>query len=716
MKKELGFRIKILSAFVGVVFLLFTTKLVQYQIIEGQEHYESSNTSVIFEQTLSASRGDIVDKYGTPFASSQVVFNVTLNRAYLKGEQLNQMIIKALDILEENSEEINDILPLTKDYPYSFVEGRDTEVEWVRKTLELNIYATENDIIEKLAERYDLQDIPREMWRRVGGIRYTMEREGYSLSTPFTIAKDVGEKTVAVITENSRQLSGIEIYDTSKRYYEDGEILPHILGTVGIIWAEEYAELKDQGYKMTDTIGKSGLEKLYESYLKGVDGSVQIERNMYGEITNKQILDPPNEGNTVKLTIDYQLQKKLGELLEYQMGVLHQKETMWGKEAEGISAVVIDTKTGGIIATASYPDYDLTKYNANYSEYANDPTNPLFNRVTQGVYRPGSVFKCAVAVAALQEGLIEEDTKYTCTGRYMYYAPSYTPSCANGTAHGTINVKEALKVSCNCFFFDLGRQLGIEKLNEIANQMGMGVKTGLEISERTGVISNPSYTERLGGTWQVGNVIQAAIGQLDTATTPVQLATYAATIANDGKRLNTHIVDSIVSMDGETVYRTPVTVLSELPDKNDSYEIVERGMLMASQQGAASRYLSDLPYGVASKTGTAQVAGGMYNATMMAYGPVENPEIAVAIVAEKAGNGYYLAETVRGIFEEYYHLKEIRQNPEWRDILETEAMEDVVNTVESVTENNTGDLSEQHYNQQGINQQYETEVQTDIIQ
>ena len=674
MKKVLNSRIKILSAFISLVFLLFVVKLVQYQIIEGEEHFESSNTSVVFEQSLAASRGDIVDAYGTPFASSQVVFNVTLNRAYLQGDQLNQMIMKALEILETNGEEVNDILPLTKDAPYTFIKEKQTEIEWVRKTLELNIYATENDVIEKLGERYDLQDVPKELWRKVGGVRYTMEREGYSLSTPFTIAEGVGEKTVAVISENSRQLSGIEIYDTSERYYDNGELLPHILGTVGIIWAEEYAELKDQGYKMTDILGKSGLEKLYESYLKGVDGTVQIERNMYGEITDKQVVDPPQEGNTIKLTIDYQLQQKLTEILEHQMEVLHQKETLWGKEAEGISAVVIDVKTGGILAAANYPNYDLTKYSSNYTEYASDPNNPLFNRVTQGLYRPGSVFKCAVALAALQEGIIEEETKYTCTGKYMYYSPSYEPSCANNTAHGTINVKQALQVSCNCFFFDLGRQLGIDKLNEIANQMGMGVKTGLEISEKTGVISNPEYTESLGGTWQVGNVIQAAIGQLDTAITPVQLATYAATIANEGKRLNTHIVDSILSMDGETVYSTPITVLSELPDKNDSYGIVERGMLMASQQGAASIYLSKLPYGVASKTGTAQVAGGYYNATMMAYGPVEEPEIAIAIIAEKAGNGYYLAESVKGIFEEYYKLKELRQDDDWRNKLDDEGI------------------------------------------
>jgi len=608
LKKVLESRIKILAAVIMAVFLIFAIKLAQYQIIEGEKHFESSNTSVVFEQTLTASRGDIVDAYGTPLASSQLVFNVTLNRAYLQSGQLNQRIIEALNILEENNEDINDILPLEKESPYNFIEEKISEIDWVRRTLELNVYATENDVLEKLAERYSLEDIPRDLWRKVGGIRYTMEREGYSLSTPFTIATDVSEKTVAVITENSRQLSGIEIYDTSKRYYEDGTILPHLLGTVGVIWAEEYEELKNEGYGMTDTLGKSGLEKLYESYLKGIDGSVQIERNMYGEITGKQIINPPKEGNTVKLTIDYQLQEELNKILVHQMDVLHQKTSLWGKEADGISAVVIDVKTGGILATANYPSYDLNMYTSNYSEYAADEDNPLFNRAVQGVYRPGSVFKCSVALAALQDGIIDEDYKYTCSGVYTYYAPSYMPSCANGKAHGTIDVKTALQVSCNCFFFEVGRQLGIERLNEIANSMGMGVKTGLEVSERTGVVSNPEYTESLGGTWHVGNVIQAAIGQLDTALTTVQLATYAATIANEGERLNTHIVDSIVSVDGEVVYETPINVLSELPDKNDSYRIVEEGMLMASTEGSASEFLKSLPFGVASKTGTAQTS------------------------------------------------------------------------------------------------------------
>ena len=685
MKKVLTQRTRILALLVAVVFMLYSLKLVQFQIIEGEEHYESSNTSVSFEQTLTASRGDIVDIYGTPIASSQLIFNVILNRAYLPNEELNQRIIEVVDILEQNGEQVNDILPLEKKYPYNFTDN-SSEIEWVRNTLDLNIYATEGDIVEKLGEKYKLDDVPKEMWRKVGGIRYTMDREGYTLSLPFTIAKDVSEKTVAVITENSRELTGVEIYDTSKRHYEDGTILPHVLGTVGPIWAEEYAELKTQGYKLNDTLGKSGLEKLYESFLKGTDGSVNIERNMYGEITRKEIIDAPKEGDTVKLTIDYQLQDALNDILKNQLEVLQAKPAGSGKEASGISAVVIDTKTGGILAAANYPSYDLNLYSSNYSEYANDGNNPLFNRATQGLYRPGSVFKCAVAALALQEGLIDENYRYTCTGVYTYYAPSYTPSCANGTAHGTINVKQALQVSCNCFFFEMGRLLGVDKMNEIAHQMGMGVKTGLEISEKTGIVSNPEYRESIGSTWQAGDVIQTAIGQLDTAITTVQLATYANTLANDGERKNTHIVDSIVSIHGDVVYETPQTVLSVLEDKNNAYDIVEEGMLMASTQGAARQFLSTLAYGVASKTGTAQVPGGYYDATIMAYGPVENPEIAVAVIAEKAGNGYYLAEAVADIYEEYYRLKELRQNDNWRDLLDAPAEEEIEEQTE-ISEN-----------------------------
>ena len=469
-------------------------------------------------------------------------------------------------------------------------------------------------------------------------------------------------QTATIFQELSRELTGIEITESSKRYYADGTLLPHLLGTVGPIYAEEYQRLKSQGYGLNDILGKSGLERAYESYLKGTDGVVQIEKNMYGEVVDLETMKQPQPGDNVKLTIDAEFQSRVNEALKAQVEMLRSRQAGWGKECTGATMVVLDVKTGGILAVANYPSYDLNYYNSNYTEYSQDSTTPLFNRATQGLYRPGSVFKVNMAIAGLQLGLITENTTYTCRGVYDYYTVAQwggrLPGCTNNTAHGTINVKQALQVSCNCFFYDLGRRMGIEKINESAHNMGLGVITGLEVSEQLGRLSTPEFTESLGGSWQAGNVIQASIGQLDTAITALQLATYASTVANRGVRYATHIVDSIETYDGsEVIYKTPVTVLSETPNTNNAFDIAEKGMIMASTEGNARIYLQDLPYTVASKTGTPQVSGDLYNATIMAYGPVEKPEIAIALIAEKGGNGYNLAMGVRDVFTAYYEIK-----------------------------------------------------------
>ncbi|MBQ6850225.1 MAG: hypothetical protein IJN77_04230 [Oscillospiraceae bacterium] len=666
MKKTLESRLNILVMIIIGIFLAFTLKLVQYQIIDGEEYYSKSNASTRINQTVIAARGDITDINGVSMAGGQVVFDITINKAYMPSEKLNERILQVVKILQQQGETLNDILPISREKPYTFIEGKEAEQTRLREDVaKVAVYATEQDVLTKLTERYKLQDVPQDYVRTIAGIRYTMEREGYSASYPFDIAKDVSVETATIIQELSRELTGIEVTESSKRYYANGTLLPHILGTVGPIYAEEYRQLKSQGYGLNDTLGKSGLEKVYESYLKGTDGVLQIEKNIYGEITDVDTIIQPKPGNTVKLTIDAEFQQRANDILKAQVEMLQSRTAGWGKECTGATMVVLDVKTGGVLAISNYPSYDLERYNSNYSEYFNDPDTPLFNRAVQGLYRPGSVFKVNMAVAALQMGLIDENFTYTCRGVYDYYTVAQwggrLPSCANNTAHGTINVKQALKVSCNCFFYDLGRRMGIERINESAHNMGLGVLTGLEISEQLGRLSTPEFTESLGGTWQAGNVIQASIGQLDTAITAVQLATYAGTVANRGVRYATHIVDSIESYDGsQVIYKTPVTVLSETPNTNNAFDIAEQGMVMASTEGNAKIYLQDLPYTVASKTGTAQVAGDLYNATIMAYGPTENPEIAVAIIAEKGGNGYNLAMGVRDVFNAYYEIKAAR--------------------------------------------------------
>ncbi len=668
MKKVLESRLNILVLIILGIFSVFTLKLVKFQIVDGEYYYSRSNSTTRINQTVTSARGDIADVNGIPIAGGQVVFDVTLNKAYMPAGELNNRIISVVKILDRQGEEINDILPLEREYPYTFIKGKEAEITRLRENVaKVAIYATEQDIMAKLIDRYSLEEVPTEYQRIVAGIRYTMEREGYSSSYPFDVAKDVSVQTATIIKEMSRELIGVEITESSKRRYENGTMLPHILGTVGPIWKEEYERLKNQGYGLNDILGKSGLEKAYENYLKGIDGIVQIEKNIYGEITDMDIVKNPQPGNTVRLTIDRELQERANRALADLVTMLQSRSAGWGKECDGATMVVLDVKTGAVLAISNYPSYDLNNYTSGYDRYAADKTNPLFNRALQGQYRPGSVFKVNVAAAALRSGLIDENFTYRCTGTYTYYTSSQwggtPPGCAGGTAHGVINVKDALKVSCNCFFYDLGRRMGIDTINEYAQNMGLGVLTGLEINEAKGHLSSPAYTEALGSTWQAGNVIQASIGQLDTAVTPIQLATYAATVANRGIRYATHIVDSITTYDGsEVIYETPVTVLSQIENKNNAFELVEQGMIMASTEGNAKIYLADLPYTIASKTGTAQVPGDYYNATIMAYGPVEEPEIAVAIIAEKGGNGYNMAYGVRRIFEAYYELKASRRN------------------------------------------------------
>lgn len=673
MKKVLESRLNILIIIVCAIFFIFAVRLVQFQIVDGEEYYSKSNSSTRINQSVTAARGDITDTYGVSLAGGQTVFDVTLNKAYMPDGMLNQRITQVVEILWRQGETINDILPITYSEPYEFIDGKDTEISRLRERVKVAVYATADDAMGKLIERYDLDEVPQEYRRAVAGIRYTMEREGYSNSYPFDVAKDVSVQTATIIKEKSRTLTGVEITESSKRSYLDGTLLPHILGTVGPIYAEEYEQLKAQGYGLNDILGKSGLEKAYESYLKGEDGIVQIEKNMYGEITDMEVIQQPQPGNTLKLTIDAHLQQKANEVLENFVNTLHTKSAGWGKECDGASMVVLDVKTGAVLAICNYPSYDLNLYSSNYSTYASNTAKPLFNRSVQGVYRPGSTFKLNVAIAALQTGLIDENFTYTCHGYYDYYSTSQwggtLPGCAGGTAHGTINVRQAIRVSCNCFFYDLGRRLGIDTINESAHNLGLGVYTGLEINERLGVLSSPENTDLMGGTWQAGNVIQASIGQLDTMLTTVQLATYASTIANKGVRYSTHIVDSITSYDGsEVIYETPITVLSETENTNNAFDIVEEGMIKASNESYASQYLKDLPFSVASKTGTAQVAGGYYNAVMVAYAPVEDPEIAIAVVAEKGGNGYNIALAVRDLLLAYYEVKDARANDRLWDI------------------------------------------------
>jgi penicillin-binding protein 2 len=320
---------------------------------------------------------------------------------------------------------------------------------------------------------------------------------------------------------------------------------------------------------------------------------------------------------------------------------------------------VLDVSDFSILAAATYPTYDLSQYVSDsdyYTELLEDSTNPLFNRAFNGAFTPGSVYKPCVAAAALEEGVLTSSTKITCNHTYEYYAPSYTPTCLG--YHGALTVTSALAYSCNIFFYDTGRQLGIENMDLYSKSFGLGTTTGVEIGESEGTLASPSYRISNGGTWQPGDVIQAAIGQSDNAFTPLQLATYCATIANNGTRLKTHLVDKITDYTRDTVLsQTEAEEVETVSVSAENLKIVQEGMREVCTIGTASSTFGDYGIAVAGKTGTAENPGHSDNTVFIGYAPYDNPQIAVAVVIEYGTSGVYSTGVAKDIFDAYFYGK-----------------------------------------------------------
>ncbi len=677
MHKEKSFSRRIAALMVAVSLLLsvFLLRLVQFQLINGEYYYSQAARTVTYTFPITAARGEIVDRYGRPLATNTTGYNVELNKLFLPDKKLNEVLLQVTEILEQNGEGWNDSTPLTLEVPFEFTgkneDGTDGPAALqMKKDFSKQEYATAQQVFDAAVKMYGLGGYPPETQRRLLGIRYEMGLRGYSTSVPFTLAGDVSDKTVSILMENGTSLPGVDVQEVSVRVYPDGETMPHLLGRIGLIsqpeWEADNFALQQAGYQKDDMIGKFGLEQAYEQRLRGKDGLMEVVRKQDGTLISSRVVEEPIPGETIVLTIDKEFQTKLqGEMERFVTALRDNKDPKRGGSAEGGAVVVLDVKTGGVLASVNYPTYDINDYFSNYSELVQEQFNPLFDRAFMGSYRPGSAFKPVVALSGLLEGEISERSTIYCSGSYGFYAPSYTPRCLG--VHGNTNVETALQKSCNVFFYDLGRRLTYEKYNETARALGLGVSTGVEVLESEGRLSDPETSLELGMDWSPADSSQAAIGQLNTAVTPLQMATYAATLANRGERLQVHLMQSVREFNtGNEIERFEPVVLSSLPDKNDAYRIVEEGMMLAAKDGSAGKYLgAGSPYVVASKTGSPQENDPLItNATTVSYGPVENPQIAVGVVIEKGVNGYRCAELVRAVFDSYYALEEMSAMPQ----------------------------------------------------
>ena len=670
-------RMRVLVAAACILMLLYGLRLIFLQLVNGDDFKSQATNTTDYKFTVTAARGDIVDSRGERIATSVTGYNVVLNKLLMGDEDLDGMLQKIVELLRANGESWNDTLLISQpdaagNYTFTAEEGstRDQKaLAAMKDNLGLQQYATANDVMEKLVEDYDLASYPLSWQRTLGGIHYEMQLQAFSNVNNFIMAENVSEATVATIKEHSLSLPGVEIVETSTRSYEQSTVLPHVLGRVGRITAEKWKvtdengqttyPLREKGYNMNDIIGISGLESAYEDELRGKDGVETITRNSDGVIVDTALTTVPEPGHTVQLTIDSRFQKAVDKALAENIDMINRVYNTGSMKAAAGAAVVLDVKDGSVLAASNYPSFDQNLYATQYSEYSADESLPLFNRALQGLYTPGSTFKPAVAVAALDSGLINQYSTVFCNGVYTFYK-GYSPRCTRHGHSGNIDVVTAIKWSCNIFFYDVGRRTTSDVYDAYAYKMGLGTRTGVEVNEATGRLTtknDSNYTASLD--------IQAAIGQGNTVVTPVQLATYAGTLANRGVRYRTHFVKAILDTNtGKVLQETQPEVMDVIEDRGDTFDLVRQGMIGVSETMSG---LKNYPVTIACKTGTPQRSETYYvgstrkhytNTMMVAYGPAEDAEIALGIVIEYGGGGARAGNLVADIFDAYYAMKD----------------------------------------------------------
>ena len=650
-------RVIALLAFFGAFLLLFAAVLYDAQILHGGENRAKSISSNAASETVTASRGIITDRNGKVLVSNRLAYTLVFDRSGFDDDAaLNAAILRLVQLCEETGTGWNDTLPIGR--VGNFLRYSNARSETFDKFIEKNDLtsgASGRQLLSELRELYHVDESLSEREARlIVGVRYELHsRDSY------TFAEDVSTEVLSLITDG--RYEGVTIRTASARVYNTA-LAAHILGTIGPIWQEEwssnedtgYVGYADKGYSMNDLVGKDGVEKAFESYLRGTDGRRLITTDETGKITGELYTREPQPGGTVALTLDIDLQADVEAALAETISGMIDKDS----NERGGAAAVVSVGTGEVLALASYPTYDLSTFNEDYDELVNDQRLPMFNRATQGIYAPGSTFKMVTAVAALESGIITPSSIIQDRGIYTYYKDPQ-PMCwiysQTGSTHGRINVSQAITDSCNYFFYEVGRLTGIRTLDSYASQFGLGQSTGIEIGDSSGVLASPEWAESHDQEWTDGQTITAAIGQSYNLFTPLQLANYVATLVGGGDHYQAHLLKNVKAYDNSRLlYMYDDNPINTVEMSDTTLSAVTRGMHELTVSGSVAYAFENCVVSAGAKTGSAQVGTDIANGVFVAYAPYENPEIAVAIVIEKGGSGAALANTAVEIINSWF--------------------------------------------------------------
>ena len=650
-------RVIALLVFFGAFLLLFAVVLYDAQILHGGENRAKSISSNAASETVTASRGIITDRNGKVLVSNRLAYTLVFDRSGFDDDAaLNAAILRLVQLCEETGTGWNDTLPIGR--VGNFLRYSNARSETFDKFIEKNDLtsgASGRQLLSELRELYHVDESLSEREARlIVGVRYELHsRDSY------TFAEDVSTEVMSLITDG--RYEGVTIRTASARVYNTA-LAAHILGTIGPIWQEEwssnedtgYVGYADKGYSMNDLVGKDGVEKAFESYLRGTDGRRLITTDETGKITGELYTREPQPGGTVALTLDIDLQADVEAALAETISGMIDKDS----NERGGAAAVVSVGTGEVLALASYPTYDLSTFNEDYDELVNDQRLPMFNRATQGIYAPGSTFKMVTAVAALESGIITPSSIIQDRGIYTYYKDPQ-PMCwiysQTGSTHGRINVSQAITDSCNYFFYEVGRLTGIRTLDSYASQFGLGQSTGIEIGDSSGVLASPEWAESHDQEWTDGQTITAAIGQSYNLFTPLQLANYVATLVGGGDHYQAHLLKNVKAYDNSRLlYMYDDNPINTVEMSDTTLSAVTRGMHELTVSGSVAYAFENCVVSAGAKTGSAQVGTDIANGVFVAYAPYEKPEIAVAIVIEKGGSGAALANTAVEIINSWF--------------------------------------------------------------
>ena len=664
-KKENKLRYNILIAIVYIIGIVLLLQLFNLQIVHGQEYREESNTRLTRETTIKAARGNILDSSGEKLVSTKMVYNVEIYKTKVDTQTLNNALLLLAHTLEQNGDSYVDSFPISVD-PFAF--KNEETAQSFKEANKLDTSYDAEACFKYFKEKYEVNIDDVQDARRVIALRYEIEKDGYSNTKSVELASNISNSSLAKINEMSSSFPGISTTAEPTLYYPYGLLASHILGYVGPI-SEDELEANPEEYDQNDITGKTGIEQVLEKYLRGTDGVKQIDMSVDGVVTDEYVAQEAVVGADVMLTIDSDLQKVTEDALANNIKMMQDGELRGAETAKEGAAVVLNVKTGEILAMASHPNYDPSLFidgisTENWNNYLNAEDHPLMNKAISSISPPGSTFKMVTAIAGLESGAIDLNTRINDTGVYRYYR-DYQPRCWKSGGHGWLNVTKAIEVSCNYFFYETGRRTGIDRLVQVASALGLGQKTGVELpGEEAGILASKETMSP----WSEGYTIQAAIGQLNNSFTPLQMAKYVAMVANGGQNLEVTLIKSITNADGTEVPKDEVEPYvneklgvsgnsgSDINISDENLQAIKEGMkgVTSDGSGTAYTYFRDFDIEVGGKTGSASTDdNGNANAWFVGFAPFDDPEIAVAVYIKDGQHGSYTAVTAREIFAQY---------------------------------------------------------------